>query len=400
MKYLTFLLLVLFSLGLHTQGVLAEEPFIIEGDKYVYLNDVEEPSTLEDIQELISVEDDVDGNITENISLIHNTYSGNENIIGDFLLIFSVTDSGDHVVQIAITVRNVDKNPPEINFEQFYSWEIPLYSDLISSLPKMTAVDSRDGDLTAYIEVEGLQGIDTNIPGTHELIFTVTDEFGNVTTIPKTLTIRDMIYPEIEGIKTIVKRSDYIVDGQFYFDYLTATDNEDGPITNRIYIVRDSYMGYADTPGTYEVVVGVTDQGGNETTFTLTITVVKDMIPHIIIDKYYWVIPNNHKFSDRDYIDTLKFINDLPNSTYAFTSVYDTYSDNHETLGVYYKNFELLSNTGKEYSKEITLQVVHSDLNIIEQDPSWLGSNWKLLLGGTAALFIVILFGVGIAKST
>ena len=48
---------------------------------------------------------------------------------------------------------------------------------------------------------------------------------------------------------------------------------------------------------------------------------------------------------------------------------------------------------------KVDLELI-SDLNIIEQDPSWLGSNWKLLLGGTAALFIVILFGVGIAKST
>lgn len=123
------------------------------------------------------------------------------------------------------------------------------------------------------------------------------------------------------------------------------------------------------------------------------------MIPNLIIDQYYWEIPNNTLLKDTDFINTLKAIGDLPNYTYVFTTTFDNYSNFFERIDKYQKNFELISSSGNEYERDIILDVVESEFNIVEQEPGFFEVNTKYIFGGIAFVVIGIFFFIGIRQS-
>jgi len=365
----------------------------------VYINNVDDPHSVDKIKSEITVLDLEDGDLTHEIYVVLDNYSENMDKLGDFIIVFGVTDSGGTEVTLAVTVRNVDVIAPTITVEVESTLNIPQYSILAANLPNITAVDSFEGDLTSDMTITGLDVIDTDVLGDYTLIYSVSDSSGNQTSETFTVKVVDSTNPELNGPDEIIKRSDTILDGTFYLEYFTASDDHDGVITNRLEVVTDGYMGNANKPGTYSVVVSVKDIQGNYTNHELTIKVVKDMLPRLIIDKHYWVVGNDHKYIDNEFIETLKFIDDLPNYTYIFTTTFDNYTNSYSSLDTYQKNFELLSNTGQEYEREIILEVVESGANIVDQEPGFVDSNSGAIIAVVIILTLVTLFGIGLYKS-
>lgn len=372
----------------------SETGFIDSDD--VYINNIDAPHSLEKIKSEVTAIDPEDGDLSHEMYVVVDNYSDNMDQLGDFIIVFGVTDYGGTEVTIAITVRNVDVIAPVITVEVESTLLIPQYCILAANLPRITAVDSFEGDLTPDMSIVGLELIDTDVLGNYTLIYTVSDSTGNQTSETITVSVVDSTNPELNGPNEIIKRSDTILDGTFYLQYFTASDDHDGVVSNRISIVTDRYMGNANKPGTYNVVVTVTDTQGNYTNHTLVIKVVDDMIPRLIIDKYYWVVGNDHKFTDNEYIDTLKYIGDLPNNTYIFTTTFDNYENSYDSLDTYLKNFELLSNTGQEYEREIVMEVVEADANIVDQSPGWADTNSTVIIAAVITIVLVGFFGIGV----
>ena len=370
-----------------------------EDSPYTYFNNVDNPSTVEDIKAELTVFDHEDGDLTDNIYVVLDNYTGNEAVLGDHLIVFGVEDSGGIETTVAITIRNVDINAPEFVIEAESTLNIPQFSRLSSNLPRIKAIDSFEGDLSHEVSITGLELIDTNIIGSYTLIYSVSDSSGNQTIETFIVQVVDSTNPEIVGVSEIIKRADTILDGSFYLDYFSATDDQDGIITNKIQIVSNEYIGNANNTGTYKVVLKVSDDQGNYADHILTIKVVKDMIPQLIIDKYYWVVENDYKIENNDFIDTLKFVGDLPNYTYVFNTTYDNYSNAYTQLDNYQKDFSLQSSTGEEFEREIVLEVVPSDSNIVESSPSFIESNSRYLLGGGLFVVVGVLFIIGLKKS-
>ena len=388
-------LLIICTLLFTIQGVHADSS---EEDIYIYLNNVDDPSTVQEIQLELTAFDEIDGDVTENIYVVMDNYSDNNNVLGDFIIVYGVTDSYGSKTTIAITVRNIDITAPQFVIEALSTLHIPQYSYLPSNLPGVKAIDLFEGDISSDIIITGLDLIDTDTIGDYILEYRVSDSSGNETIESFVVNVVDSIAPTIVGPLEIIKRSNYILDGQFYLSYFSAEDDHDGIISNRIEIISDEYLGNANKAGTYEVVISVSDILGNFTNHTLKIVVKDEMIPHLIIDKYYWVVPNNHLLTDNDFIDTLQSINDLPNYTFIFTTSYDNYTNFFERIDKYQKNFDLISSTGNEYERNIILDVVDSDFNIIEQEPGFFQNYGKLMLGIGAGACLITLFFIGVFK--
>lgn len=105
-KLFSLLILLTYALVL-LPGVKAE---INEG---VYPNNVDDPSTVIEIQAELTVFDYLDGDLTENIYVVLDNYTGHETELGDFIIVFGVVDSGGNIVTFAVTVHNMDITPPE-----------------------------------------------------------------------------------------------------------------------------------------------------------------------------------------------------------------------------------------------------------------------------------------------
>ncbi len=390
---LLFLVIALLPLG---SGASAE---FSETEQGVYMNNVDDPITVEALKYELNVLDDVDGDITNQIYIVLDNYTGNEDKLGYFIVVYGVTDSSGQEVTFAINIHNVDITAPEFVIQAESTLNIPQFSHLGSNLPQIKAIDSFEGDLTSDVYISGLQLIDTEVVGEYSLEYSVSDSSGNETVQIFTVYVVDSVSPILDGPTEIIKRSNYILDGQFYLTYFSATDDHDGIVSNRIEILSDEYVGNANKPGTYTVVISVSDTRGNSTNHTLQIRVVNSMIPNLIIDKFYWEVPNNKLLTDNDFVDTLQFIGDLPNYTYVFTTIFDNYSNFYETINIYQKNLSLISSTGNEYTREIVLDVVESSFNIIEQEPGFYEINSRIILGAVASLILLGLFGFGIYKS-
>jgi len=376
--------------GVHAEG--------FETDSYVYLNNIDQPSTIDEIQAQLTVSDEEDGDLTDFIYIVHDNYSDNQNKLGDFVVIFGVKDSQGVETTLAITVRNVDINAPEFILEAESTLDIPQYSRLATNLPRIKAIDSYEGDLTTEISIEGLEAINTNEIGSHTLIYSVSDSSGNTQTQEFTVNVVDSTNPEIQAPNTIIKRSDTILEANFFLDYISATDDIDGIITNRIEVVSNAYLGNANKSGTYQVIVSVSDLQGNYIDHTFNIKVVDTMIPRLIIDNYYWVIGNDYQITDEDYIKTLRSIEDLPNLKYVFNTTYDNYTSVYTQLDTFQKDFILQSSSGEEFTRTIVLEVVEASSNLVEQDPSFIQSNSRIIFGGVIGVCFIALFIVGLKK--
>lgn len=335
-------------------------------DDYVIINDVSNPKTVEDFKSEISAFDLEDGDVTKDITVITDNYTGNERVLGEFIVVYGVSDSLGLESTIAVKIQNVDITAPEIILNNQGSLMIPQYSYLGSNLPDVVAIDLYEGDLTAVMKIFGLTNVDTDVLGDYTLTYQVSDSSGNTTSRDFTVSVIDSTRPVLTGPSTIIKRSDVILDSKFFLEYFASTDDTDGIITNRITIESNEYIGNANIPGTYNVDVVVRDSAGNKTTKTLSIIVVKDMIPQIIVDDYHWIVESSHQITDKEFLETLQFINDIPkNIEYIFNTTYDSYSSSFNVINEYQKGFSLLSASGEEFDRDITIEVVDGNEHIM-----------------------------------
>jgi len=74
-----------------------------------------DPITVAEIQAELSVFDNVDGDLTDDIIVDTDEYTGNETTLGDYDVIFSVSDSSDNISYITVTVTVVDDVAPALS---------------------------------------------------------------------------------------------------------------------------------------------------------------------------------------------------------------------------------------------------------------------------------------------
>ena len=135
----------------------------------------------------------------------------------------------------------------------------------------VTAEDEEDGDITDKIEILNNE-VDTTKPGKYEVTYKVTDSGG----ASHVKTIKVTVNPKMEPINAapIIKAEDKTLTVGDTFDPkadVTATDAEDGNLTDKIEILKNE----VDTtkPGKYEVTYKVTDSKGASYTKSITVTV-------------------------------------------------------------------------------------------------------------------------------
>lgn len=120
-----------------------------------------------------------DGNLTANITKISNV---NVNILGNYSVIYSVTDSANNTVTATRNVSVIDTTSPVITLNGANTLTITqngAYTELGA-----TALDNLDGFLT--VNITG--NVNTSVIGTYTITYTATDSHGNSAT-PKTRTV-------------------------------------------------------------------------------------------------------------------------------------------------------------------------------------------------------------------
>ena len=148
--------------------------------------------------------------------------------------------------------------------------------DTFDPMADVTATDEEDGNLTDKIEIKK-NDVDTTKPGKYEVTYKVTDSKG----ASRTKTITVTVNPKMETLNeapTIDVTDKEITVGDKFDpkDGVTAKDKEDGNLTDKIEILKNTVN--PSKPGVYEVTYKVTDSKGASCTKTIKVT-VKEKAP-------------------------------------------------------------------------------------------------------------------------
>ena len=115
--------------------------------------------------------DNCDGDITDKV----------QRTVTETEVIYTVTDSSGNTTEVRRPIVYGDPVPPVLTLVGDASMTIPIGTAFTE--PGYTATDNADGDLTSQVQVSG--SVKMYIPGTYTIVYTVTDSFGNVTTVTR-----------------------------------------------------------------------------------------------------------------------------------------------------------------------------------------------------------------------
>ncbi|MBA3926271.1 immunoglobulin-like domain-containing protein [Listeria rustica] len=239
-----------------TRTVIVTEAPVITGDAITKVN----PDATFDPKSTMEATDKEDGDLTDSIQVVTNDVD--TSTVGTYHVTYSVTDSDGNKATFTRTV--IVTEAPIITGDATTKVNPGATFDPKST---MKANDTEDGDLTSAIKVVS-NDVDTSVPGTYHVTYSVVDSDGNKGTFTRTVIVTEP--PVITGKATITSNPGQLVDGKAL---LTATDKEDGDLTDEIKVVSSTVD--INTPGTYKILYSVTDSDGNTATFTQTVIITE-----------------------------------------------------------------------------------------------------------------------------
>jgi len=218
--------------------------------------------------------DDVDGDITANITIVNPV---NTAAVGSYTITYNVSDTaGNPAVEVTRTVNVSDGGAPVITLLGSSPVNLSVgdsYTDAGA-----TANDNVDGDITANIST--VNPVNTSAVGSYTVKYNVSDAAGNAAVeVTRTVIVSDTTAPVITLLGSNPVNLSF---GDSYSDAgATANDNVDGNVTNNISTVNP-----VDTNavGSYTVTYNVSDAAGNAATeVTRTVIVSDNTVPVITL---------------------------------------------------------------------------------------------------------------------
>ena len=249
--------------------VLNAIPTIKAEDKTITVGDTFDPKAD------VTASDVEDGDITDKIEVLKNEVDTTK--AGKYEVTYKVTDSkgASRTKTITVTVNpkmEVLNAIPTIKAED----KTITVGDTFDSKADVTASDVEDGDITDKIEVLKNE-VDTTKAGKYEVTYKVTDSKGASRTKTITVTVNPKMEPLNEAPTIDVTDKEITVGDKFDpKDGVTAKDTEDGDLTDKIEILKNTVD--PSKPGVYEVTYKVTDSKGASCTKTIKVT-VKEKAP-------------------------------------------------------------------------------------------------------------------------
>lgn len=212
-------------------------------------------------------------------------------------------DSNHNVTKITVPLKIVDTTPPAIY--GIHDFIIAKGEMIGNYLDGIYAEDNYDGPV--QVDVDASQ-VNIDAVGSSQVIYTARDSNGNINKVTATVTVKDLTPPELSGISDYhYEYGDPVPDKLDILEGVTAYDDTDGPVTDKIII-----MGYEDidfeTLNEYPITIAVTDNSNNTTSIPSKV-IVEDTTPP--------------EFSG--VVDIECFVNEKPSNLKAGITAYDIY---------------------------------------------------------------------------
>ena len=364
-------------------------PVISASDKVLTVGDVF------NVMDGVSASDQEDGDVTG--SVVVESSNVDTNTVGSYQVTYRVTDSQGASSTKTITVIVNPKmealnEVPVINAVD----KILTVGDTFDLKKDVTASDAEDGNLTDKIEVIRNE-VDTGKAGTYEVTYKVTDSQG----ASSTKTIMVTVNPKMESLNEVptIKAEDKTITVGDKFNVkkdVTATDKEDGDLTDKIEVVKND----VDTtkPGTYEVVYKVTDSKGASKKKTIKVTVNPKME---MLNEVPSISANDKTITVGDKFDVKKDVTAKDTEDGELTDKIEVVKNDVDTTkpGTYEVVYKVTDSKGASTTKTIRVTVVKKDVSTSTDKPAKPNNSGKLNTGAqtNVLLWTTSLIASGIA---
>ncbi|WP_232137343.1 putative Ig domain-containing protein [Staphylococcus kloosii] len=221
-----------------------------------------------------------------------NTISGTPSKVGNYPVTVTTTDEQGNETTMTFTITVEDTTKPAVEDISNQTKEVNTAIDPItihatdnSGQPVKNTVSGLPEGVTFNPETNTISGIPTQV-GTSTVTVTSRDEQGNETTTTFTITVKDTTKPTVDSISNQTKEVNTGIDPI----EIHATDNSGQPVKNTVSGLPEgvtfdpetnTISGMPSKVGSYPVTVTSTDEQGNETTTTFTITVKDTTAPTV-----------------------------------------------------------------------------------------------------------------------
>ena len=249
--------------------IIAEDKTIVQGTKFNY-------------KEGVTATDNEDGSLTDKIEVVEETVK--IDVVGSYQVTYKVTDKNNATTTKTITVTVTENKKPVINAEDK---EVIQYREL-NELDGVSATDEEDGKVEVKVKNSTVK-LDT--PGDYEITYQATDTYNQTTEKTIKITV-------IKDEAPVINAEDKTITQGTKFEALkdvTAEDKEEGKI-KEIEVVKNDVK--EKEIGKYEVTYKAVDSYKNETTKTITVTVVENQKP--VINAEDKTIYLNEEFDELD----------------------------------------------------------------------------------------------------
>ena len=251
--------------------------------------------------------------------------------------------------------------------------------DTFDPMADVTATDAEDGDLTDKIEILK-NDVNVNEPGIYDVTYKVTDTQG----ASYTTTIKVTVNPKAAVLNAcpVIKATDKTLTVGDTFDPkadVTATDEEDGNLTNKIEIKKND----VDTtkPGKYEVTYKVTDSDGASYVKTIKVTVNPKMEP---LNAAPIIIAEDKTLTVGDTFDPMADVTATDEEDGNLTDKIEVLKNEVDTTkpGKYEVTYKVTDRKGASYTKSITV-TVNPKMEVLNAIPTIKAEDKTLTVGDT-----------------
>ena len=307
----------------------------IEGpDSYISrLSSIIDSTTI--ISNLI-IEDNIDLNAYKNVYIIDDNYSKNKFKLGTYTLIVGCYDNnGNESSPYHIKINVIDDIAPTIEGETLFNSYISSPLSTTQIIANLIVMDNYDGNIINNLEIynDTYSNNKTTI-GIFEISFIVRDSSSNYSQ-PHIVQIivYDDIIPIIEGTNFYRTLTNQKIDSLSLLLSLSASDNIDGDITDKIVLDTDTYTENYNKPGTYFLSFYVIDKSQNMSNiFKIKISVEEEVSFLQLINNSHIYTDINHQKSDQEILNIL----DVDSSQFLeIKSIENTYYNNYNIPGDY-----------------------------------------------------------------
>lgn len=323
-----------------------ETPPLITGATAVYLNNVDSPNSVATFKSTLTATDETDGDLTSAITVSRDLYTGNEDVLGDHEVDFTVEDSSGNSTTMTIIFRVVDVVDPIINLVGG-----TVYVEYPSTFnePGYSVTDNFDTDLS--VSVSGSVTNDTL--GNYTLYYNATDSSGNsATQRTRLVVVQDTTSP----VQTLSGPSNvYVEFGDNFTDSgATWTDAYDGSGSS---VVTGSVN--VGVLGTYNLYYNITDSNGNVATQLTRTVVVRDTTAPGFVGETDYTFNTGNPFALSVILDNITASDIYDGDVTSSISIKsDNYTGNESIKGVYTVVLEVEDSQMLNSEYTITITVI------------------------------------------